>query len=50
MLHSSFIVWSLFSFSFLTNNNRYGKAQLALRKGDEDLASEALKRRKSYAV
>ncbi|XP_027926527.1 membrane-associated 30 kDa protein, chloroplastic [Vigna unguiculata] len=27
----------------------YGKAQLALRKGDEDLASEALKRRKSYA-
>ncbi|XAR54716.1 hypothetical protein NMG60_11029978 [Bertholletia excelsa] len=27
----------------------YQKAQLALRKGDEDLAREALKRRKSYA-
>ncbi|KAK6911443.1 PspA/IM30 [Dillenia turbinata] len=27
----------------------YRKAQLALRKGDEDLAREALKRRKSYA-
>lgn len=29
---------------------RYRKAQLALEKGDEDLAREALKRRKSYAV
>ncbi|RWW21917.1 hypothetical protein BHE74_00023533 [Ensete ventricosum] len=28
----------------------YRKAQLALAKGDEDLAREALKRRKSYAV
>lgn len=29
---------------------RYHKAQFALEKGDEDLAREALKRRKSYAV
>lgn len=29
---------------------RYKRAQLALGKGDEDLAREALKRRKSYAV
>lgn len=29
---------------------RYRRAQLALQKGDEDLACEALKRRKSYAV
>jgi phage shock protein A len=29
---------------------RYRRAQLALQKGDEDLAREALKRRKSYAV
>lgn len=29
---------------------RYRKAQLALQKGEEDLAREALKRRKSYAV
>jgi hypothetical protein len=29
---------------------RYGRAQLALQKGEEDLAREALKRRKSYAV
>lgn len=29
---------------------RYRKAQLALEKGDEDLAREALKRRKSNAV
>lgn len=29
---------------------RYRKAQFALEKGDEDLAREALKRRKSYAV
>nr|ACF79664.1 unknown [Zea mays] len=28
----------------------YRRAQLALQKGDEDLAREALKRRKSYAV
>lgn len=30
--------------------NRYRKAQLALQKGEEDLAREALKRRKSFAV
>lgn len=30
--------------------HRYRRAQLALGKGDEDLAREALKRRKSYAV
>ena len=29
---------------------RYRKAQLALQKGEEDLAREALKRRKTYAV
>jgi hypothetical protein len=29
---------------------RYRKAQFALQKGEEDLAREALKRRKSYAV
>jgi phage shock protein A len=29
---------------------RYRRAQLALQKGDEELAREALKRRKSYAV
>jgi len=29
---------------------RYRKAQVALQKGEEDLAREALKRRKSYAV
>ena len=34
----------------LESNHRYGRAQLALSKGDEDLAREALKRRKSYAV
>lgn len=31
-------------------DDRYKRAQLALGKGDEDLAREALKRRKSYAV
>lgn len=30
--------------------SRYRKAQFALGKGDEDLAREALKRRKSFAV
>lgn len=31
-------------------DDRYRRAQLALGKGDEDLAREALKRRKAYAV
>lgn len=31
-------------------DHRYRRAQLALGKGNEDLAREALKRRKSYAV
>ena len=35
---------------YLLSDNRYKRAQLALGKGDEDLAREALKRRKSYAV
>ncbi|KAF8664107.1 hypothetical protein HU200_055019 [Digitaria exilis] len=32
------------------SNDWYRRAQLALQKGDEDLAREALKRRKSYAL
>lgn len=37
-------------FLIILSCNRYKRAQLALAKGDEDLAREALKRRKSFAV
>lgn len=39
--------WNL---DYILFPDRYKRAQLALSKGDEDLAKEALKRRKSYAV
>lgn len=40
----------IFPVTLMVYCNRYRKAQFALGKGDEDLAREALKRRKSYAV
>jgi hypothetical protein len=49
-VYSGLIFYSFVCLFFFISIFRYRRAQLALQKGDEDLAREALKRRKSYAV
>ncbi|KAK9087955.1 hypothetical protein Syun_030349 [Stephania yunnanensis] len=43
------VIMSMLLTAFLVTPMKYHRAQLALEKGEEDLAREALKRRKSFA-